>query len=112
MPIYSARLGDMFVVGVRRPLLAEIAILRRRPEAAFRVRRLGYLAKAAVPPCGLADPRSTGMSDRPRGELDLSLLGDLQRVIHFNAEVPNCRLELGMAEQQLNSAEVLGASID
>jgi hypothetical protein len=44
--------------------------------------------------------------------LDFRLLGDLQRVIDFDAEVANCAFQLGMAKQQLNGPQVLCALVD
>ena len=44
--------------------------------------------------------------------LDLGLLGDLQRVIHLYAEVPDGALQLGVAKQQLNGSQVLRAFVD
>lgn len=43
---------------------------------------------------------------------NLRLLGDLQGVIHLNAEVSHGRLQLGVSEQQLHRPKVLGAPID
>lgn len=44
--------------------------------------------------------------------LDLGLLGDLQRIVHINAEVANRTFQLGMAKEQLNGPQVLRAAID
>ena len=38
--------------------------------------------------------------------------GSLERVIDLYAEVSDCRLQLGMAQQQLHSAQVLSAPVD
>jgi hypothetical protein len=45
-------------------------------------------------------------------QLDLSLLRDLQSVIHLDAEISNRALELGVAKKKLNCSEILGPSID
>ena len=43
---------------------------------------------------------------------DFRLLGDLESIIDFDAEVPYRRFKLGVSEEQLHSAKVLGAPID
>jgi hypothetical protein len=43
---------------------------------------------------------------------DFRLLGDLESIIDFDAEVPYRRFQLGVSEEQLHGAEVLGAPID
>ena len=43
---------------------------------------------------------------------DLCLFGDLEGVIHLDAKVLDRRLQLGMPEQQLHGAEILGATVD
>lgn len=43
---------------------------------------------------------------------DLRLLRDFKSVVDLDTQVPHGRLQFGMAEQQLYSSEVLGASID
>jgi hypothetical protein len=43
---------------------------------------------------------------------DVDLLGDGERVIDLEAKVPDRALHLGMAEEQLNRAEVPGSPID
>lgn len=42
---------------------------------------------------------------------DFGLFGHLKRVIHLDTEVSNGALKLGMAQEQLNRAQVLSASI-
>src|SRR5437667_910912 len=44
--------------------------------------------------------------------LHLGLLGDLQRSVHLDAEIPNCAFEFRVPEQQLNSSEISGPPID
>ena len=44
---------------------------------------------------------------RPRALLDLSLLGDLERIVDLYAEVSNGAFELAMSKQKLNRSEVL-----
>ena len=44
--------------------------------------------------------------------LHLGLLGDLQRIVDFDAEIPNCAFEFRVPEQQLNSSEISGPPID
>ena len=43
---------------------------------------------------------------------DFRLLGDLEGVIDLDAEVPHGRLELGVSQEQLHGAQVLGAPVD
>ena len=43
---------------------------------------------------------------------DIDLLSDGERVIDLDAKVPDRALHLGMAEEQLNHAEVSGSPID
>lgn len=45
-------------------------------------------------------------------QLDFSLLRDFQRVIDLDAKIPDGAFELGMAKQQLNGPQVLGALVD
>jgi len=42
-----------------------------------------------------------------RAALDLGLLGDLQRVVNFDAKVSDRTLQLGMGKLELNGANVL-----
>ena len=44
--------------------------------------------------------------------LNLGLLGDFERVVDLDAEVPDGALQFGMAKQQLNGSEVLRALVD
>lgn len=44
--------------------------------------------------------------------LNLRLLRNFQGVTHFDAEVSHRRFKLGMPEQQLNGAQVLGAPVN
>ncbi len=44
--------------------------------------------------------------------LYLGLLGHLQGVVHLDAEVTDRAFELGMSEQQLDRAQVLGPAVD
>ena len=48
----------------------------------------------------------------PPAPSDFRLLGYFEGVIDLDAEVPHCRLQLGMPEQQLHGAQVLGPPID
>jgi hypothetical protein len=53
--------------------------------------------------------------DPPRPPLptsDFRLLRDLEGIIDFDAEVPHGRLKLGVPEEQLHGAQVLGTPID
>ncbi|TCK36755.1 hypothetical protein B0G84_5769 [Paraburkholderia sp. BL8N3] len=43
---------------------------------------------------------------------DLSLLGHFKRVVYLYPEVSHCTFKLRMAQEQLNRAQILGASID
>ena len=49
---------------------------------------------------------------RPAVRLDLSLLGDFERVVDLNPNVSDSAFELGVAEQQLNRPEILGSPVD
>ena len=48
----------------------------------------------------------------PPQQSDFGLLGDFQSIVHFNAEIADSRFELGVTEQQLDSAEILGSAVD
>ena len=62
--------------------------------------RAGWLLLAGLRPSGSAVATSLA-------GLHLSLLGDLQRVVNFDAKVSDCALQLGMPKQELNGSEVL-----
>jgi hypothetical protein len=47
----------------------------------------------------------------PRGS-DVDLLGDGERVIGLDAEIPDRALHLGVAKEQLNRAEVPGPPVN
>jgi len=50
--------------------------------------------------CPLAAVRSGGTDRfRPRNNLEIHLFSDQQRVINFNAEIPDGALNLGVAKQ-------------
>lgn len=44
--------------------------------------------------------------------LDFSLVGHLERVIHFDPKIPDGALELRVPEEQLHGTKVLRAAID
>src|SRR5258705_12732577 len=44
--------------------------------------------------------------------LHLGLLGDFQRIVDLDDEIPNCVFEFRVPEQQLNSSEISGPPID
>jgi hypothetical protein len=44
--------------------------------------------------------------------LHLGVLSDLQRIVDLDAEIPDGTFKLRMSEQQLNSPEILGPSVD
>ena len=46
------------------------------------------------------------------GNLHLGLLGNLQRIVDLDAEIPNCAFEFRVPEQQLNSSEISSSLID
>ncbi len=48
----------------------------------------------------------------PHTELDLGLLCQLESIIHFDPEVPNRTLKLGVPEQYLHCPQVLGPTVD
>lgn len=52
--------------------------------------------------------------DRRPGDLgsDFSLLRHLKRIVDLDAKISYCALKLGMAEEQLNGAEVFCAAIN
>ena len=72
------------------------------------------------PLCGThLNSRSWPASRPPRdeavaraSELDFRLFGHFKGVVHLDAEVADGTLQFGMAEQQLNGAEVLGPPVD
>ena len=43
---------------------------------------------------------------------DVDLLGNRERVVDLDAEVPHCALDLGVTKEQLNAAQVAGPSVD
>ena len=43
---------------------------------------------------------------------DVDLLGDRERVVNLDAEVPDRALDLGVAKEQLNRPEVSGSPVD
>lgn len=43
---------------------------------------------------------------------DLSLLRDIQGIIHLDTQLPYCGQQFGVPKYQLNSTKVLAASID
>ena len=43
---------------------------------------------------------------------DVNLLGDLNRVVDFDAEISDRAFDLGMAKQELDCTEVAGSPID
>lgn len=58
------------------------------------------------------DGRSAWRQPPIHSLLDFRLLGDLQSVIDFNAQVAHCAFELRVTEQQLNRPQVLGLAVD
>ena len=44
--------------------------------------------------------------------LHLGLLGDVQRIVDLDAEIPKCAFEFRVPEQQLNSSEISSSLID
>lgn len=48
----------------------------------------------------------------PATASDLRLFRYLEGIVDLDAQVPHCRLQLGVAEQQLHSVQVLGAGVD
>ena len=43
---------------------------------------------------------------------DFGLLGDLERVVNLNAEIPDGAFKLRVAEEQLYGSEVAGSPVD
>jgi len=41
--------------------------------------------------------------------LHLRLLGDLQRIVDLDAEIPNCAFEFRVPEQKLNGSQISGS---
>ena len=56
-------------------------------------------------------PSREAATDRP-GELDLGPLGDLQRVVDLDPQIPDRALKLRVPKQASHSLEILGTSID
>lgn len=111
--------------------LAAVAVGRRRTPSAGARFQCGHWATHpnAAPTPGLKGvtdsapvgaPIAANESDRPKtitdevafASSDFRLLGDLESIIDLDAEVPHRRFQLGMSEEQLHSAKVLGAPID
>ena len=46
------------------------------------------------------------------GGTKLRLLGDLQRIVRFDSEIPDGALKFAMTEEKLNGAEIYGPSVD
>jgi hypothetical protein len=40
------------------------------------------------------------------------LFGHLQRIVHFDSEIPDGALQLAMTEEKLNGPEISGPSVD
>jgi len=67
------------------------------------------------PPYGCSWPVSDRRVSRSRPAqtgLNLSLLGDLQRIVHFDSEIPDGALKFAMTEEKLIGAEISGPSVD
>ena len=60
---------------------------------------------------GRQRPSSLAVAPARTG-LNLSLLGDLQRIVHFDSEIPDGALKFAMTEEKLNGAEISGPSVD
>lgn len=54
----------------------------------------------------------TRSRSRPVQGSDLGLLGHLEGIIHFNAEIAHCAFQLCMSKQQLNGTQVFRAPVD
>ena len=80
------------------PLLAETRHCRVCPKA----------ARDRWPPSQFAD----GTDRAGSCSSDLGLLRNLQGVIDLDAKIANGRFQLGMSEQQLHSAQVLGSLVN
>ena len=70
-----------------------------------------------VRPCAALEPLTAATRPQfpswpPVAVSDLRLFRYLEGVVDLDAQVPHCRLQLGVAEQQLHSAQVLGAPVD
>lgn len=61
-------------------------------------------------PFGKAGPLPKPRSGLPQS--DLGLLSHFQRVVNLDAEIANGAFELGVPEQQLDCAQILGAPVD
>jgi hypothetical protein len=56
-------------------------------------------------------PSSPAVADQ-LARLHLGLLGDLQRIVKLDPEIPDGAFEFGMAEEELNGPEVPGSPLD
>lgn len=57
-------------------------------------------------------PQPSAGAAPPSRRSDLGLLRDLQGIVDLDAEVPHRRFQLGVPEEQLNSTQVLGSTVD
>jgi len=57
---------------------------------------------------------SASIADRPlpSRQLDLGLLGNLERVVNLDAKVPHGAFQFRMAQEQLHGSQVPGSGID
>src|SRR5216684_6389234 len=66
-----------------------------------------------VAECPLLGRSATVAADRPCSYLlSLRLFSHRQSVIHFNAKVPHGALQLGVTEEQLDSPQILCATVN
>ena len=77
------------------------AQIRSRPAATFALGRIRPWRQASF---------------RPEADVpvfsDISLLRQLERVVQFDAEIPNGAFNLGVTKKQLHRAQVVGSAID
>lgn len=66
----------------------------------------------AEPESGRTNPYKASIRAASSAALDFSLLRDLERVVDFDAKVPDCAFNFTMAEQQLDGPEVLRAFVN
>ena len=74
---------------------------------------IDLLGGSAPPANGYERPIGGGQSVTalPRCS-DVNLLGDGERIVDFDAEIPDRALHLGVAKEQLNRPEIPGTLID
>ena len=94
--IAATMLTCLEAAGRERQLVAGSANLTMRQAAVVRV----------------WPPRLSAEAARTSNRSDLGLLRDLQGIVDLDAEIPHSGFQLGVSEEQLDRAQVLGSTVD